>query len=54
MLQLHLGALTLRFAPCAATELLETLRDAMARHAAHVDGAQAPFGLCGPIGRGQA
>jgi hypothetical protein len=54
MLQLHLGALTLRFAPSAADELLETLRVAMARHAAHTGAEESSLGLCGPLGRGQA
>ena len=32
MLQLHLGALTLRMAPCALAELAETLNRAVAAH----------------------
>jgi hypothetical protein len=34
MLQLHLGALTVRLAPCAAEELLATLNDALAKRGA--------------------
>lgn len=33
MLQVHLGALTLRMAPCALTELAHTLNQAVAAHA---------------------
>lgn len=33
MLQLHLGAITLRMAPCALAELESTLRKALAEHA---------------------
>lgn len=33
MLQLHLGAVTLRMAPCALAELESTLREALAEHA---------------------
>jgi hypothetical protein len=32
MLQVHLGALTLRLAPCALTELANTLNQAVAAH----------------------
>lgn len=54
-IQLHLGALTLRFAPGAAFELLATLGDAMTRHAAHAAGSpSASAVLPGPRGRGQA
>jgi hypothetical protein len=34
MLQLHIGALTLRLAPCALSELLSTLGQAVAAHSA--------------------
>lgn len=34
MWQVHIGALTLRFAECGATGLLSLLEEAMARHAA--------------------
>jgi hypothetical protein len=33
MLQLHIGAITLRLAPCALSELLATLSEAAAAHA---------------------
>jgi hypothetical protein len=33
MLQVHIGALTLRMAPCALTELANTLHQAVAAHA---------------------
>lgn len=55
VIQLHLGALTLRFAPGAAFELLATLGDAMTRHAAHAAGSpNASAVLPGRMGRGQA
>jgi hypothetical protein len=55
VIQLHLGALTLRFAPSAAFELLATLGDAMTRHTAHGAGSpNASVVLPGPTGRGQA
>ena len=55
VIQLHLGALTLRFAPSAAFELLATLGDAMTRHAAHAAGSpNASVVLPGPLRRGQA
>ena len=33
MLQVHLGAITLRMAPCALAELASTLRQALTEHA---------------------
>ena len=55
VIQLHLGALTLRFAPSAAFELLATLDDAMTRHAARAAGSpSASVVLPGRMGRGQA
>jgi hypothetical protein len=33
MLQVHIGALTLRLAPCALSELTETLQQALLAHA---------------------
>lgn len=52
---LHLGALTLRFAPGAALELLATLDDAMARHAAEGSGASSiSLALRAELPRGQA
>jgi hypothetical protein len=54
MVQLHLGALTVRLAPCAALELLATLHDAMARSDVSQTAADAPFASCGSGPRGQA
>lgn len=55
VIQLHLGALTLRFAPSAAFELLATLGDAMTRHAAQAAGSPSAVAvLPGRMGRGQA
>jgi len=34
MMQLHIGALTMRLAPCAVSELLATLGEAVAEHTA--------------------
>lgn len=36
MLQLHIGALTLRMAPCALSELVGTLTEAVEAHAARI------------------
>jgi hypothetical protein len=48
MLQVHLGALTLRMAPCALAELAHTLNQAVAAHARRFSGpgeAQSALGL---------
>jgi hypothetical protein len=54
MLQLHLGALTVRLAPCAAEELLATLKEAICRRDLPAESAAAPFANCGSTRRGQA
>jgi len=54
MLQLHLGALTVRLAPCAALELLATLHDAMSRSSEGSVASEAPFSNCASAPRGQA
>jgi len=54
MMQLHLGALTVRLAPCAALELLATLHDAMSRSSEASAASEAPFSNCGSAPRGQA
>lgn len=55
VIALHLGALTLRFAPCAAFELLATLGAAMSRHAAHAAGSpDVGLTLGGSVERGRA
>jgi hypothetical protein len=54
MMQLHLGALTVRLAPCAALELLATLHDAMTRSNVGQTSADTPFSNCGSGPRGQA
>lgn len=55
MLQLHLGAFTVRLAPCAAEELLVTLSDALGKRAANAQGKeQLGFPSCAPGPRGQA
>jgi len=56
MMQLHIGALTLRMAPCAISELLATLGEAVAQHTAararsDADGVVVPFVSSG---RGEA
>jgi len=56
MLQLHLGALTLRMAPCALAELAHTLTQAAAAHAqrfSETEAAQLALGLS-RHGRGEA
>lgn len=48
MLQLHLGAMTLRMAPCALAELADTLNRAVAAHGrkfAMAGSAEAAFGV---------
>jgi hypothetical protein len=52
MLQLHLGAFTVRLAPCAGLELLATLKEAMAKHAP--DPVEPVFSSCASTPRGQA
>ncbi len=55
VIALHLGPLTLRFAPCAAFELLATLGDAMSKHAAHAAGSpDVGLTLRGSVERGRA
>lgn len=54
MLQLHLGALTVRLAPCAAEELLATLKEALQRRALPAEPVASPFANCGSNRRGQA
>jgi hypothetical protein len=54
MVQLHLGALTVRLAPCAALELLATLHDAMTRSNLEQTSVDTPFSSCGSGPRGQA
>lgn len=41
MFHLHIGAMTLRLAPCAAAELLRALSQAVAAHSQHFDAEQA-------------
>lgn len=41
MLQLHVGAMTLRLSPCAAAELLRTLSQAVAAHSEQFEGEHA-------------
>jgi hypothetical protein len=53
LLQLHLGAFTVRLAPCAAEELLATLRDALARQSATAE-EELTFSSCASGSRGQA
>lgn len=38
MMQLHIGAMTLRLSPCAASELLRTLGQAVAAHSEECQG----------------
>jgi hypothetical protein len=48
MLQVHLGALTLRMAPCALSELAETLNQAVGAHAkrfSQPESGRLPLGL---------
>jgi hypothetical protein len=45
MLQLHIGALTLRMAPCALEELASTLTQAVAEHARRFPASEAPPSL---------
>lgn len=55
VIQLHIGAFTLRFAPSAALELLGTLGDALGERAAHAGRSpNAALALGGRLGRGQA
>jgi hypothetical protein len=54
MLQLHLGAFTVRLAPCAALELLATLDAAMAKQGAGQSSADVAFPGCSSSARGQA
>jgi len=54
MMQLHLGALTVRLAPCAALELLATLHDAMSRSSEGSLETETPFANCSSSPRGQA
>jgi hypothetical protein len=54
MLQLHLGAFTVRLAPCAAEELLATLHDALARRGASAEQEGLAFSSCASGPRGQA
>lgn len=48
MWQLHIGALTLRFAPAAVSELLALLGQAVAEHAARRAGGHAERGAALP------
>ena len=41
MMQLHIGAMTLRLSPCAASELLRTLSEAVAAHSEQFRGEHA-------------
>ena len=54
MLQLHLGAFTVRLAPCAAQELMATLHDALVQRSTAAEPAELAFSgrAAGP--RGQA
>lgn len=57
MMQLHLGALTLRMEPRAVSELAATLHHAVAKHAAGHDAADAARAIAvafGSNGRGEA
>jgi hypothetical protein len=54
VLQLHLGAFTLRLAPCAALELLATLDAALTRHAEAARASDVGFAECARTPRGQA
>jgi hypothetical protein len=54
MLQLHLGAFTVRLAPCAALELLATLNAAMSKHASVASPEELGFSGCASGPRGQA
>jgi len=54
MLQLHLGAFTVRLAPCAALELLATLNAAMAKHGSDPGSAGVGFSGSASSPRGQA
>lgn len=54
MLQLHLGAFTVRLAPCAAEELSATLNEALARRGANVQQEELSFSSRAPGPRGQA
>jgi hypothetical protein len=55
MLQLHLGAFTVRLAPCAAEELLVTLSDALGKRGATAEETeQIAFAGCASGPRGQA
>jgi hypothetical protein len=49
MLQVHLGALTLRMAPCALFELAETLNRAVVAHAQRFSEPQHGRAVLGPI-----
>jgi len=42
MLLLHIGAMTLRLAPCAASELLRTLEQAITAHSERFEAEHAP------------
>jgi hypothetical protein len=42
MLLLHIGAMTLRLSPCAASELLRTLEQALTPHSKRFEGEHAP------------
>lgn len=54
MLQLHLGAFTVRLAPCAAEELLLTLGDALSKRTETPQEEALRFPSCAPGPRGQA
>jgi hypothetical protein len=54
MLQLHLGAFTVRLAPCAALELLATLNDALNERRSAAASAEAALASCRSGPRGQA
>jgi len=55
MLQLHLGAITLRLAPCALAELESTLQQALAEHARRFPADELSLGaLVGRRQRGAA
>ena len=49
MLQVHLGALTLRMAPCALSELAETLNQAVAAHARRFSEPRHGLAVLGPF-----
>lgn len=54
MLQLHLGAFTVRLAPCAAEELMATLHDALAKRGAAAEPEELAFSGRASGPRGQA